>query len=69
MADSNMCYAIRYTDKPGYGIISADIPEMANDNAKMIAKALRKGGTVERVTTLQAKEGMLEYYKATGAIK
>ncbi len=69
MSDDKMCYAIKYPGFPGYGTISADIPEMANDNAKMIAKALRKGGIVERVTDEQAKAGMLEYFNAVKADK
>lgn len=59
-----MCYAARYPGKLGYGMVSADIPEMAEDNAKEIAKVIREGGTIERVTVEQAKAGMLEYFEA-----
>lgn len=64
MSESKMCYAISYPGKPGYGTISADVPEMATDNAKLIARAIRNRGTVHRVTTEQAKSGMLEYFEA-----
>jgi hypothetical protein len=64
MPDETMCYVARYPGYPGYGFITVDLPDRAKDNAKEIAKAMRKGATIERVTVEQAKAGLLEYLNA-----
>lgn len=58
------CYAVREPGKPGFCMITVDAPEHAKDNAKEIAKYMRKGFAVERVTGDVAKAGMLEYFNA-----
>lgn len=59
-----MCYAARFPGKTGYVMITVDAPDYAKDNAKEIAKVIRQGGTIERVTVEQAKAGMLEYFNS-----
>lgn len=62
--DNTMCYAARFPGKPGYGFISVDRPALKNENAKDIARMIKQGATIERVTADQAKAGMMEYLDA-----
>lgn len=64
--DATMCYAARFTGKPGYGFIAVDKPEHAKEIAKDVARMIKRGASIERVTVEQAKAGMLEYLKAMG---
>ena len=61
---TTMCYAARYPGKPGYGFITVDKPEYAKETAKDVAKMIKQGAVIERVTVEQAKAGMLEYLDA-----
>lgn len=62
--DDVMCYAARMPGKPGYVMITVDLPEHAKDNAKEVARVIRQGGSVERVTRAAAIVGMQEYYRS-----
>lgn len=55
------CYVCIKPDTPGAYAAAVDIPECAADNAKMVAKALRKGHKVERVPVEQARTMLGEY--------
>ena len=59
------CYAARYPGRKGYGMITVDRPPFAKDNAKEIAKVIREGGTIERVTIEEAKAGFVLYCEET----
>mgnify|MGYP006935480711 CR=1 FL=1 len=57
-------YVARFPGMPGYGAWCVDSPTHKKDTAKTIADWIRRGATVERVTTEAARAGMLEYMEA-----
>ena len=57
-----MAYAARFPGTTGYGAITADMPEYANYTAKEIARWLKDGAIVERVSVDVARDGILEYF-------
>lgn len=59
----DMCYAARSPGKPGYTAVCVDDPKFAKETAKDIARWIREGRTIERVTTKQAGKGMDEFLK------
>ena len=62
MSDQNtMCYVASRPGEPGYSFAAVDEPGYAKDNAKEIAKKVRMGFNVERVTVERAREGLSEY--------
>lgn len=64
MSDEDMCYAARFPGKPGYGAVTVDMPERRNETARDVAKWMRQGATIDRVTVEQARIGLKEYIDA-----
>ena len=66
--DTEMAYAARYPGTVGYGAVMVDTPDLAKETAKFVAKAIRDGAAVERVSVEAAREGIAAYLKAKGVL-
>ena len=62
-----MCYAARTDGKPGYSAVLVDDPAYKKETAKDIARWIREGRTVERVSMKVAHAGMDEFLAARKA--
>lgn len=67
MEEQRLDYVARFPGMPGYGAWVADDPKYKADTAKTVADWIKRGATIERVTTDVAKAGMLEYLNAKDA--
>lgn len=64
MNNEKLDYVARFPGMPGYGAWCVDDPQHKKDTAKTVADWIKRGATVERVTTDVARAGMLEYLEA-----
>lgn len=58
-----MCYVASYPNVPGYFFASVIDSGHNKETAKTIAKLIREGAVIERVTLAQAKNGLNAYVR------
>jgi len=62
VSDDAMCYVASHPGEPGYFFASVIDPKRAKEDAKEIAKLIRKGATISRVSVEAARAGLSEYF-------
>ena len=67
MSDTDMCYVASKPGAPGYCCAAVDNPEHAAATAKDVAKWIRRGLSVTRVTVQAARDGLGEYLQHKAA--
>ena len=67
MSENELDYVARFPGMPGYGAWCAYHAEDRRAIAKTVADWIRRGASVERVTTAEARDGLMAYAQAKTA--
>lgn len=59
------CYVAAHPGKAGYYAACVDDPKYAKETAKFVAKCIREGAIIDRVTMDETRRGLNEYVRPT----